>query len=237
VNVKLKQLVKAILGGGVRRPHRIWTGAFKGLVLNLDALNATQKIVGLYERETYASMRVLTAGIKTGIDIGLAEGEFAIYLLKLTGAKKVLAFEPNPENETVFLDNLRSNAIDAGDHLQVFKTYLGRRNEKGCSTLDSYVAELVEPIFVKMDVDGGEVDILLGSQNLLRMSRVRFLIETHSLELEERCTELLREHGFETKVIYNAWWRRFVKDQRPIEHNRWLIGYKSSDMKINWRCR
>lgn len=202
---------------------------FKGLVLHLDAINSMQIIFGLYERETYAYLRKLSAGIESAVDIGAAEGEFSIYFRKTAGAKKVLAFEPHPENRDTFQTNLRLNGLNTDENLEVIMKYLGQREGQEWSTLDSFVTTLREPIVVKMDVDGGEVDVLLGADSLLSLSRVRLLIETHSLELESQCKAILEGYGFVTKIIYNAWWRRLIKDQRPIGHNRWIIGYRPSE--------
>lgn len=174
-------------------------------------------------------MEKLADGLGTAIDIGAAEGEFTVFFLKTAHAKKVLAFEPNPENRENFLTNLKLNGLADDDRLKVIKKYLGQKEDDEWTSLDSFVEELREPVLVKMDVDGGEVEVLLGAKKLLRMPGIRFLIETHSAELEAQCIRILNDSGFTTQIIYNAWWRYFVKDQRPIAHNRWLVGYRSTD--------
>jgi hypothetical protein len=55
---------------------------------------------------------------------------------------------------------------------------------------------------------------------------VRWLIETHSLDLERGCIELLAGHGYVTRIIPNAWWRIAVPEQRHGEINRWLAAYR-----------
>lgn len=228
----LKRLIKAAFGAGARRPHRIWTGAFGGLTLHLDAANSMQVILGLYERETYRDLRKLTLGVGTAIDIGAAQGEFSIYFLATVRAQNVLAFEPHPENREAFQENLKSNGLDSDPRLKIVRKYLGRVEDENWTTLDSFAAELREPVFMKMDVDGGEVEVLLGAKRLLGLPKVRLLIETHSAELEAGCVRILEESGISTKIIRNGWWRRIIKDQRPIAHNRWLIGYRSSDIRF-----
>lgn len=204
-------------------------GAFRGLTLHVDPRSALQVICGLYERETYGYLQKLTTGIESAVDIGASQGEFTIFLLKVVGAKTVLAFEPDSEHRDTFQANLKENGLDGDKRLQVVRKYLGQRENNEWTTLNSFANVLREPVFIKMDVDGGEVDLLLGGGELLNLARVRLLIETHSAELEKQCIKILENHGFTTKIIDNAWWRYFIKDQRPIGHNRWLVGYRRGD--------
>jgi len=37
-----------------------------------------------------------------------------------------------------------------------------------------------------------------------------------------RMRAILRERGYKTKIIRNAWWRLFIPELRPLEQNRWL---------------
>ncbi|MFA6599587.1 MAG: hypothetical protein WCU74_01045 [Candidatus Omnitrophota bacterium] len=88
--------------------------------------------------------------------------------------------------------------------------------------LDNYCDQIVLPCLVKMDIDGAEMDALRGATKILGFHAVRWLIETHSLQLEQ-CPEVFAETGFQAKVIKNAWWRCLIPEQRPIPHNRWLV--------------
>ena len=46
------------------------------------------------------------------------------------------------------------------------------------------------------------------------------IVETHSLELEHECMELLRAAGYKPQIVDQ---RRRVRDYRPLDHNRWLV--------------
>jgi hypothetical protein len=76
--------------------------------------------------------------------------------------------------------------------------------------------------FAKVDIDGGECDVLPG---LIGLPTI--LIETHSKDLEEVCTAFLEEHGYATRVIRNARWRALWPEYRPLEHNRWLVAERT----------
>ena len=79
-----------------------------------------------------------------------------------------------------------------------------------------------------MDVEGEEINILQGAVRLLESSQTRWIIETHSRQLEEDCISILKQAGFTTTIIPNAWWRIFVPEFRNLPHNRWLTAVKTS---------
>jgi hypothetical protein len=83
---------------------------------------------------------------------------------------------------------------------------------------------------VKIDVEGGELDVLQSAPQLFEKNAADFLIETHSLELEERIIGLFTDSGYTTEIIRPAWWRRLLPEQRPLIHNRWLIASRKSGM-------
>ena len=79
--------------------------------------------------------------------------------------------------------------------------------------------ELERPDFIKVDVDGGELDVLQSAESTL--SQVPALIvETHSAELERACGRLLVDHGLRVTVVSQ---RKLGTEMRPIPHNRWLV--------------
>jgi Methyltransferase FkbM domain len=105
--------------------------------------------------------------------------------------------------------------------LQLQAQFVGCVDEGRTCTLDSFSRRLVEPCFVKIDVEGQEAEVLEGARGLLSAD-ARWLIETHSSSAERRCLEILRDAGFEAHVIPNAWWRRIVPEGRNLPHNRWI---------------
>jgi MoaA/NifB/PqqE/SkfB family radical SAM enzyme len=92
-------------------------------------------------------------------------------------------------------------------------------------TLDSFRPRIKYPCFIKVDVEGAEVDVLRGVEEILERG-VRLVIETHSENAERRCVDFLEERGYETKIIKSAWWRSILPEQRPDSHNRWLAAKK-----------
>jgi hypothetical protein len=214
----LKQLV--VPGGKIAR--KVKAGPFRGLRMNLDLRSETQVYLGLFEREVYPSLNRLSQGIQAFVDIGAAQGEYTLFALCKTTAARVLAFEPDPKMCVLMRENLALNRLDNEPRLRLSKDLVGAQRLTGWVTLNDFAAEIPEPCFVKMDVDGGEVDVLGGATQILARADTRWLIETHSAELEVSCLRILQSAGYETTVIPRAWWRWILPELRGKGHNRWL---------------
>jgi FkbM family methyltransferase len=63
--------------------------------------------------------------------------------------------------------------------------------------LDEFCEENeVVPGVVKCDVEGAEVAVLSGAKRLLQKKKTKWIISTHSKELEERCREIMAAAGY-----------------------------------------
>jgi len=204
-------------------PRRVLTGAFAGLMLSLDLQSQTQSWLGLYERELYAPLRCLSRGIRSAIDVGCADGEFTIYFLQRTNSTLVFAIDGNAG----YLEHLRRNvALNQCDSRRLVI------NQEYLQSLDQLAGEIEPPCLVKIDIDGGERDILSNSPQLLALSGVRWIIEVHSAELECDCLRILRLNGYTARVIKNAWWRRITGEQRPLGLNRWIVAERGVSVSL-----
>jgi hypothetical protein len=144
-------------------------------------------------------------------------------LLK-TSAEHVFSFDPDPRAVACLQRNLESNGLQGSPKLSLSKTYVGSSNGPGRISADTLASSLVAPCFLKVDIDGGEGDLLrAASSRLLHMNQLRWIVETHSAALEQECNGILLSHGYVTRIVPNAWWRAIIPEQRPGEQNRWLI--------------
>jgi hypothetical protein len=91
----------------------------------------------------------------------------------------------------------------------------------GCLGLDdwAYGSGFV-PDFIKLDIDGGEVDALCSAERILRERHPPLIVEVHSAELERQCGEILVAHRYRPRIVSQ---RAVLPDWRPSEHNRWLV--------------
>ena len=204
-----------------RAVYTIKAGLVGGLRMDLDLRSQSQLYLGLFERETLPWMRRLAAGITTGVDIGADQGEHTLFLLAKTKAQRVIAIEPDRSHRPLLLHNLALNGLLTTPRLALLSAYVGAGS--GMFALDQLLPLIDGPCLIKLDVDGAEASILASAPQLLARPQVRWLIETHSAELEEHCVELLSQAGHTTLVIPNAWWRAVLPELRPHDHNRWLV--------------
>lgn len=224
--MRLVSDLKNLLVSPERKARRILAGPFRGIVMGLSLRTQTQVYLGLFEKETHPWINRLSKDISTAIDIGVAEGEYTIYFLTKTKATKVFAFEPDVSCIPFLQENFELNGVDKSDRLEISTRFVGASDTEQEIRLDSLVESLEAPCFVKMDVDGAEEQILKGAKSFNSLPGIRWLIETHSKELEVACERILTAAGFQTRIIPNAWWRVFVPELRP-GHNRWLVAWRS----------
>lgn len=225
--MRLVSDLKNLMVSPERKPRRILAGPFRDIVMGLSLRSQTQVYLGLFEKEVHPWLNRLSKGIATAIDIGAAHGEYTLYFLTKTKATKVFAFEPDVSLFPYLHENLRLNGLDQSQRLGISTKFLGVSDTEQEIQLDSLANSLHAPCFIKMDVDGAEEQILKGAKTINALTDVRWLIETHSSELESLCEGILTAAGFRTRIISNAAWRVFVPELRPIEHNRWLAAWKN----------
>jgi predicted RNA methylase len=197
--------------------------------MNLSLECQTQLWLGLFEKEIHCWLKRFCQGIATAIDIGAAEGEYTLFFLLRTPAKTVFAFEPDTRVLPMLEENLRANALERSSSVKLCTEFVASSGRAGDGrlALDSLLDSIETPCLIKVDVDGAEMDVLKGAGQLNSSGAdIRWLIETHSRKLENDCAQALAEAGFNIQIIHNAWWRRFLPELRPIEHNRWLAAWR-----------
>lgn len=139
---------------------------------------------------------------------------------------KVFSFEPIPENsriieEMITLNELRTSKVissavsdasgtiefalestNANSHISSFG--LPHAPSKVLETvfvrtisLDEFCDENdVVPDVIKCDVEGAEVAVLAGAKRLLEKKKTKWIISTHSEQLEGRCREIMVSSGY-----------------------------------------
>ena len=185
----------------------------------LDLQSQLQRLLGLDERELMQPMRELIARSRTLVDVGANDGYYTLAFLG-SHADLIVSCEPGPAWEQI-VGNAKANGYLVGDRFQIIRDAIG--NSEGCVPLAELVRGKAEPIFVKVDVDGSEHDVLQSAEGCLAGMDLSWIVEIHSNELEQACLDWLRQHEFKTRIIDHAWWRVFIPELRPRELNRWIL--------------
>ena len=206
----------------------IQEGLGQGLRFNTGGSAASFVMGWSQQPEQLALRAMLSAGVAF-YDVGANVGFFTIIAARLLGpAGRIFCFEPLPENYRQIRHNAMLNsftnieiigtALGSFDGEASFWTSAEPTWGKLVSTgkvpdkmtgeikvpvrrLDGIVAEsrLPPPDAIKIDVEGAEVDVLLGATETLRRYRPRLLIELHGTNAA--VAQLLSELEYKTAVV------------------------------------
>ncbi len=220
--MRIVSKIKSLVIRPGARPRKVAFGIFRNMLLELDLSHDMQLCLGLWERETYACVKKAAARCKWAVDVGAGRGELCVFLVKRSSAKRIVAVEPKISEAEFIKRNLGLNGEQDNPKVEILNKFVGCSQDQDSVSLDALSMGSKEPGFVKIDVDGAEMDVLKSGEEILRKGSVDILLETHSAELETASLEFLAKLGYQTKVIPNAWWRIVLPERRPIPHNRWL---------------
>jgi FkbM family methyltransferase len=154
----------------------------------------------------------LTFTPRTILDLGANEGAFSVWASKKWDDAEIFAFEPIPENAARFRKNINGNPNVKFSELAIAQTsparmYYGRNNYGECSLYQNKnqtertlfvrampAEELPSCEFVKVDVEGAELDIITR----LDLSKTRALVfEYHNLADAQNIINRMGTEGFE----------------------------------------
>jgi FkbM family methyltransferase len=204
----------------LKRYPRLVTFAF-------DDISSIINIDGLYEKrelETFFSwIKASKISFKKGsaIDVGANIGNHSLYFSRFF--KKVFSFEANKDifqvlnlnsrlkrnikiynyavsdqNKKGFLDIDISNISGSGLSNKVINF---KQNTK-CKKLDSLFKNKKDIHLIKIDVEGKELQVLLGAKNILFNNRPIILFEHHLQNFDEngnsKCISFLSSMGYKT---------------------------------------
>ncbi len=148
------------------------------------------------EELDYLRERVPRGGVI--VEVGANVGNHVVYYARFLAPRKIVVLEPNPAALDLLGRNLAANAVTcadlsqlgvaAGDHEGRYEARTQDDNNLGatrlvespqgpirCAPLDRLIAERVD--FIKIDVEGMELQVLEGARELVRASRPLLLVE------------------------------------------------------------
>jgi FkbM family methyltransferase len=179
--------------------------------------------LGTYEFHIQRRFADLVTDSAVVYDIGANVGFYTLLAAKSVGARGlVVSFEPLPRNVHFLrahlalnhISNVMIETVAVADRSgparfeRAASPTEGRLSTSGtmsvnCVALDDLVAEtrIPPPTIVKIDVEGGELQVLEGAAAVLAAHKPVMIIATHSPELHRECMLWLATRGFRLEVI------------------------------------
>lgn len=126
------------------------------------------------------------------VDAGVCEGNFALRYVER--ARKIYLIESDPG----WMKALHKTFAGYADKVVFCSKYLSRFETEEMTTLDALVAEEID--FLKMDIEGAEIDALLGGKELLQRSHAKCAICSYHRQFDEKYIKfLLQSYGYATE--------------------------------------
>jgi hypothetical protein len=157
----------------------------------LDLQNQLQRFLGLDERELAPFVNEFVQKSSTLVDVGANDGLYTVHFLAST-AIEVIACEPGPVKERL-LANTAANGHKLSSRFRFEGRLVG--TDKEGITLAELLRSSPRPIFIKLDVDGAEVDVLRSCESMRDWEQVVWLTEVHSMDLEKESIRWFQQRG------------------------------------------
>lgn len=219
---RMLKLIKLRLVAAGVRAHAVRFGPARGLRLYADSAHKSQRIFGLEEREIAAIFQSAVARSNSLVDVGASDGYYTIWASVVHPSIVCVACDPVVGFREAFERNAALNHVNLSN-IRWEPRLVGSQ----FSRLDGLLEGLPDPVCIKIDVDGAEMDVLESGRHQLDRRDATLIVETHAPELERDVLQFLTGLGFRCQVIKNAWWRMLIPELRPIPHNRWLLASRS----------
>lgn len=224
----VKTLVKNLMFGAQQpRAYDVRLGLLRGLRFEVDVRIDTQQLTGLYEREIARPVREFASRARSVVDIGAGDGYYTLFFASQPGIEKIIACEPQADRVRLLERNLALNGERQSERVTVLPVCVGAARADGFTDLDSLLESCPDPVLVKTDVEGAEREVLESGRRAIARRNLMLIIETHSAELERECVRYLTASGYQCEIRNNAWYRKFVPELRPLDHNRWLTAQRA----------
>lgn len=207
---------------------QIQSGPAEGIWLELNPRTGQSYLRGEAEA---ASQEILSNHLRPGMvfyDLGANIGLFSLLASRIVGAGgKVISFEPDPEiarrlrrniarngftNVTVVesgvwsvTENVNFLPADASSPDRGTGRFVGQEGAATalvrCIALDDFARDTPAPNAIKCDVEGAEVEVLRGAENVLHTARPWILCEMHSTANDQAAREFLGRLGYSFQPV------------------------------------
>jgi len=203
---------------------RILGGPFAGMEYVSEATEGSliARLLGTYESELHPHLRALAeAGLDCVVDVGCAEGYYAVGLARMMPQVRVHAFDIDARARAACTDLAARNGV--ADRVVVggefapdgFQAFAGRR------------------VLVMVDAEGAEVDIL-QPQMSPALAGMNVIVETHDLYRRNALATMIERFSPTHDIV------RVDQQPKTFDMPPWLQGLPHLDQLLavwEWRAR
>jgi FkbM family methyltransferase len=178
--------------------------------------------LGIYEREKQKQIARELKPRSIFYDVGANVGLYSLLAARLDPSGETYAFEPLPKNTWYLRRHLELNCIRNVQVLEVAISdqvgkdlfqeaedrSMGHLGQNGnlrvrTATLDSlsHQEEIPPPDYIKMDIEGAELQALRGASDCIQRHRPVIFLATHGREVHRACCRLLESWGYECPLL------------------------------------
>ena len=155
-------------------------GPFAGMLLSKGdwwgKIDRPSMLFGFYEKEVLDSLTNHSNKFKTLIDIGAADGYYAIGGVLSGSFENSVCYEISEDGQAQIRKNAYLNNI--ADKIEV----RGKAKKK---FFDDFSEEELGSSLILMDIEGGEYDILSSKEDFMRLKKSTLIIESHALFFDD----------------------------------------------------
>ena len=211
---------------------KVMAGPFAGMVLLPDIAwgdgDLPPRLLGCYEEELHPAVaKAIARAPKAVVNIGAAEGYYAVGMARALPQSRVLAFEINERGQGICRRAADANQV--GDRVVV-------GGKCDVDTLRQVLAQNERPLLI-VDCEGDELTLLDPAQNPAIL-KCDMIIECHDF-INARITPTLRERFFyshEVELVTEGPRdpNRFAALRRWSSLDRWLAVNENRPCTMNW---
>jgi precorrin-6B methylase 2 len=169
--------------------HRAVTGPFRGMRIELSPLSSRHLlgyILGSQELELREAIEEIAAReYRTILNIGAADGYYAVGLAMRAPQARIVAFEALPELHPVIARTAAANGVTSRISIEGTCT---------SALLRARLDAAKGPTLILMDIEGGEIE-LLDPRAVPELARADVLVETHDAFVADATTTLVDRFG------------------------------------------
>lgn len=229
-----QQIRRSEIAGALVQAHgpNVMTGPFAGMLLLPDAAwgdgDIAPKLLGCYESELHPAIaKMIARNPKTVMNIGCAEGFYAVGMARALPGARVLAFDTEPKAQAICRRAAGANHV--ADRIAVEGTC-------GIDTLRRMLADN-DKIGLIVDCEGAELQLLDPAQ-VPALRKCDLIVECHDF-VDAAITKTLQQrfapsHDIENVVEGARNPNQFVPLQRMQSIDRWLAVNEGRPAMMNW---